>query len=160
MPFTKSPTDIDFFFSDAGFARDVAAPPKLTVTVLPLPLDDGGIAPSTTHEIAPVDIGGTAVTDSLFGAQRSRAPVEGAEVGRVLHVDDVLDRRGFDGGAGGQDRGPVVGWDHFGGPVEASLQRVPDLSQRGHPHPAGLRGTGTRQPVTFALLLHVVGNAL
>lgn len=119
----------------------MAAPVERTVT----PLSDLlslGLEPSTaTQELTPVQRRRRAVTVPPRGTVGTRLAVVGAEVGRLLEVDQVSGRWGFVGGVLGFEMawvgavrgavGALVGVDDPGGSVEAVLQEVPHSAEAG-----------------------------
>ena len=145
---------------DARLADDLAAPHEAALAVLSHRHLLLAVAPVAAEQVTAAHAHGVWVTLAAHRAQRPHLALAVAEVGRVLRVDEVVAGRRLDGVPLRQQPLAVVGDDDLGGAVELLLEQVAHVSERGHLHPARLERAGAGQPVTLALLPHVVLDGL
>jgi len=132
-------------------AADVAAPVEGAVAALGDVLGARAVPAPAAQQLAPVQPRRGAVAGAPGRPRRPRLPAVGAEIGRLLEVDEVVGRGGFVGRVLGlqvvqlHPRRPVaalVAVDDARGAVEAVLQDVAHGAEGGQPHPARADGAG------------------
>lgn len=151
---------VDSPLLEARLAGDLAAPPEAALAVDLLPDGARVVAATTAEEFAALDARRGGVADATGSAQRPRASVRRAEVGRVLRVHEVRPLRLLDGLTLGHEGAAVVARNDFGGAVEALLEAVAHVAEGRHLPPAGAQGARPRQAVALALRAHEVLDSL
>lgn len=155
-----STTGVDRLLDQAAFAGDLAAPPEPALAVDFLLDDPGVVSPAAAEQLAAVHTLAGGVAATPLSAQGPRLPVQLAEVGRVLAVDQIEPIRRLDGRPLGDEAVPVVARDHLRRAVERLLQPVPNVAERRHLPPTGANRARAGQPVTLALGPHEVAHRL
>lgn len=150
-------------------AADVAAPVEGAVATLRDALRARAVAPAAAQQLAAVQSGRRAVASTPGCAGCAQASAVGAEVGRLLEVDEVVGGGRLVGRVFGlqaqqlRPRSAVVApvaVEDAGGAVEAVAQHVAHGAQRGQPHPTRAHRAGAGHPVAFALLAHLGEHGL
>ena len=158
----RSSTDVLLELDATPLTAHVAAPVELAAA----PLDDDPStrleAAAAAHELAAVGPGRRAVAQAAARAQRPRAAVRLAEVGRRGHEDEVGGRGRPEAGVAGDQlaSGPAASLHHLDGSVELVAERGADVAELGHRAPARLELARPRHPVALALHSHEVLDRL
>lgn len=169
LSFSRSQALVQHLHVGAVQAADVAAPVERAVAALRDPLRPGPVPSPAAQQLAAVQGGGGAVAGAAGRAHCARLAAVGAEVGRLLKVDQVVRRRGLMGRVlglqvvqlhPGRPVAAFVAVDDPRSPVKAVLEEVPHGPERRQTHPTGLDGAGARHPVALALLAHLREDGL
>lgn len=152
--------------ANALLAADVAAPVEDAMAFLLPLLRPRVVAAATAQQIAAVDAMRGDIASPVPGAEGARLWVGFTKVGGVLIIDEVPLGGGLEERIlGPQSLHPASGLPvllhhHLGGAVVLVLEEVANGAEVGLGPPAGLHLTAARQPMAFALQVHVVQNGL
>lgn len=152
--------------SNTLLAADVTAPVEDAMAFLLPLLRPRVVAPATAQQIAAIDAMGGDIASPVPGTKGARLWVGLTKVGGVLVVDQVpLGGRLEECILGPQGLHPTPGLPvllhhHLRGTVVFVLEEVANGTEVGLRPPAGLHLTAARQPVAFALQVHMVQDGL
>ena len=115
---------------------------------------------AAAQQVAAAEVRGAAVAGAAAGARRTRAPVGGAEVGRVGGIEQVSAARRLERADGGQQSLAIVGAHDTRGAVEPLEQPRAHLAERGQLLPAGAQRARAGQAVALAFGPRVAPHGL
>lgn len=144
----------------AAVALHHAAPVKAAQAVLLEKHALLAVPAAAAQQVAAAEVRGAAVAGAAAGARRTRAPVGGAEVGRVGGIEQVSAARRLERADGGQQSLAIVGAHDTRGAVEALEQPRAHLAERGQLLPAGAQRARAGQPVALAFGPRVAPHCL